>query len=511
MNGERDKIMEKRSSLRSWRERGGKLPEHSEYIIVGVIALVLFALVGYPYLSNRNETKSTAPQINVTVLLNTEQPAKTSAPVKTPVPTTPPPTTLAPKPQSQASAVIPAVLPAPAIRLASPENTTYNTSTPPLNFVVAGSSLDSVLLSVDGGENKTVPHDGSLVSENSFLLSQAFKDDFSAGAGRWTPAAGDWSVKDGRYVPQITENVAVFSVSGFNPNSTRFAVESTARQVGGTSGNGFIIFSYKSKDDFYYAGIYVGRKEVAIGKYDGKPSDKKILTVDSLKSNKDYNLRAEVEDGSVALYLDGVKTIDYDFGELPEGKAGVMTSGSITEFDDFSVYTPLVNGMHNLTIFANNTAGNSSSLTVFFTINAAAAKTEKTEVEKIGGMKENITKNDLDVTLKAFNPSFEIKTGSGRTQTSTLYARIDVELKNMGKDEIQIKLDPKSVLIDNKGEQHIYAKTNHIDELKEATLYPGARIKGAVFFSPAVSFNVKNLKLILLVNNIKYEFAFNNA
>lgn len=131
MNDE-DEFMEKRSILRSWRERKGKPQRRSRIIVVTIAALVFLALV-FGYINF--ESKS-AQQANKT--LNS-----TPTPAKTPF------------------------IPAPSIKIDSPANTTYNTNMVPVSVAVAGSDLDKVLLRLDNGKNVTIPHDRYLAKLNS--------------------------------------------------------------------------------------------------------------------------------------------------------------------------------------------------------------------------------------------------------------------------------------------------------------------------------------------------------
>lgn len=133
MNG-KDELMEKRSILRSWRERKGGTKRRSKVIVITIASLVFLALVfGFIIFGSKS-----AQQANKT--LNS-----TPAPAKTPF------------------------IPAPSIRIDSPANTTYNTSMVPISIAVAGNDLDTVLLRLDNGKNITIPHDSYLAKLDSKL------------------------------------------------------------------------------------------------------------------------------------------------------------------------------------------------------------------------------------------------------------------------------------------------------------------------------------------------------
>jgi len=117
--------------------------------------------------------------------------------------------------------------------------------------------------------------------------------------------------------------------------------------------------------------------------------------------------------------------------------------------------------------------------------------------------------NNITVTLDDFDPSFEITSGTGRSARSYLYARVDITVSNTGGAPVELKLKPEPGLVDDAGNQHLYVKTGHKDELPLGTLHPSGSISGALFFSPEVSIHAKSLTLYVYLNGVEHKFIFN--
>ncbi len=459
MEPEKEKILEKRSSLRSWRERGGKIP-HQNGIIGIVIVVVFLGLVLYPYFTDSDSTSAAKTQ--------------NSPPLPQPTP---------PAIKTTYS------IPAPSIKLRSPENVSYNTSIPLLDLLVAGSSINTIFMSIDGNNNIAIPHDGSLASVKYNLIGeQAIKEDFSKETNQWASVGRGWRIENGRYLVDAKE--ISLSVADLKVNSSHFGIEATVNnRPGGTYSNGFLVFSYSNPDDYYYAGAYIGSKKLAIG---GKGFVSKIDVIeDTLGQGTDYNLNVVVDDGKVDLYYNGIKKLEYDFGTLPPGKAGLLVNGAITEFDDFSLRLPFSDGIHNITIYANNTAGNASYQTVYFTVNTSADP----ETGIIGEIGSPLIKNGLEISVKSVT--------AGDIQTTAW-----ISVKNL-EDKIKpFKLSPSPTIIDNNGTQYESVRVSRSSEIMQTDLYPYANREGAVFFMKLKE-GTSAKRMVLYANGNRFEFDLN--
>ncbi len=460
MESEKEKMLEKRSSLRSWRERGGRIPHQNGIIGIVIVAVVFLGLVLYPYFTDDGGNSISAAKTQNSPSL----PQLTPGAIKTSY-----------------------SIPAPSIKLRSPENVSYNTSIPLLDLLVAGSSINTIFMSIDGNENIAVPHDGSLASEKYNLLGeQAIKEDFSRETNKWASVGRGWKIENGRYL--VDTNEISLSVADLKVNSSGFGIETTVNnRPGGTYSNGFLVFSYSNPDDFYYAGAYIGSKKLAIG---GKGFVSKIdVYEDTLGQGIDYKLNVVVDGGKVDLYYNGIKKLEYDFGTLPPGKVGLLVNGAITEFDDFSLRLPFSDGIHKITIYANNTAGNASYQTVYFTVNTSA------EPGKIGKIGVPLIKSGLEITVKSVI--------AGDVQTTAW-----ISVKNL-EDKIKpFKLSPSPTIIDNNGTQYESVRVSRSSEIMQTDLYPYANREGAVFFMKLKE-GTSAKRMVLYANGDRFEFDLN--
>jgi hypothetical protein len=456
MDGERKKIMEKRSSLRSWRERGGKLPRRDMYTIIAGVFIVLLALIFYSFLSNNasnssslSEQQNKTPSLPENISKSTPKAAKVQAP---------------------------------SIKLNSPKNVIYNTSTPPLDLVVSGNNLSVVLFSVDGGGNITIPHDGKTAITKTPLLIQVFHDEFS-NENKWTNVGGKWNVKNGRYAAEPSGNFSI-ALADMNITANKFAIECTINNKGPNASEG-LIFSYKNSSDFYYAIALEDTRQWAIGKYDGKFNHKTVVNDSKLQVKKDYRIKLLIIDGEVTLYTDGIEKAKYNFGTLQERSHGLLAINSSTEFDDFSVFLPLSDGGHKLDIFAKDTAGNISSQTVNFNVS----------LDVVGKLGMPIAKKGIEITLQSVTPSI-------------LYTRVGVSARNMEATEKLFKLTPSPILIGNMGNQYENIKVARSGEISQTNLYGMAKRDGAVYFE-RLKEGDRPKKIVLYVNGDKLEFMLN--
>ncbi len=407
-------------------------------------------------------------------------------------------------PETSPSVVSPISMPAPSIKIYSPKNTTYNTSTPLLSFIVAGSNLDTVLLSVDGGENITLPHDGTIAKIDFAKGYPLFIEDFSGRAKRWSGSG--FKVTNGEYVSSKGDVVAG------NENWDDYCVEA---KVNIKSGKNVAYLGLRWKDGIFY-GIHTfsGRiNEIKLVK--SPPYTLLISAQTNIKRNKWHTWKICAEKNNIRAYIDGIKYIEYIDNVNPnlQGKIRIIAENTLAHFDDIVVYKPLSNGLHSLTIFANNTAGNASSATVFFAVNTTSVEEIK---DKDAGMRETLRKEGFEVTLKYFEIRKEVKVYPNALKQEQ-YAEIKtqsvltLQVKNIEETEKPFKLEPTAVMVDDLGNQYqmrVYKYTDVSNQIEQVTIYPGVTREGVILFDP-VSLEAKKLTLYLYINGIKYTFVFN--
>lgn len=456
MEGDRRKIMEKRSSLKSWRERGGKLPRSNMYIVIAGVFIVLIALLFYSFsINSAGYNSSLSRQQNKTPSLpeNISKSTPRASNVQTP-----------------------------DIKLKSPKNLIYNTSTPPIDLVVSGINLSTILLSIDSGGNITIPHNEKTAIVEMPLFVQVLKDDFS-NQQKWTNVDGKWSIENGRYTATSPDNLSI-ALADMNISANKFAIEGTINNQG-TNSSGGLIFSYSNSSDFYYAIALGGTKQWVIGRYNGKFDHKTVVNDSNLQMNKDYRIELVFINGVATLFADGIETAKYNFGTLQEGSPGLLAINSGTEFDDFSVFSPLSDGSHKLTIVAKETAGNTSSQTVNFNVS----------LDVVGQLGIPVVKKGLEITVMSATPTM-------------FFTSILVQVRNMENTEKIFKLAPNPILLANTGNQYDRITKARSNEIIQTNLYAMAKREGFVYFD-----NLKEgespEKLVLYINGDKLEFMLN--
>lgn len=465
---DREKIMEKRASLRSWRERGGKMPRNVEFIGAGLIAIIFLALIASSFLD--------VPQINNT----TEQPKKT--PVPTPAPVS----------AKSSTSLSPVSIPAPSIKINSPENITYNTGTPPLDFIVAGSNLDSVLLSVDGGPQVAVPHDGTIARIDFAKGDPLFIEDFSGGAQRWK---NRWKVVDGKYA----SGSGTTSTGGAEWNNYTF--EAKIKLESGKDIN-VQLKSDDNEKNYYRLQTADAYGSITLYKIEKDETTEKGYIVRKLTSSSlpkinpaDWHTWKITSNGSdVGFFLDDVQHLKInDPNPYLNGKISLATFDSLAYFDNIVIYKTLGSGPHSLTIFANNTNGNTSSQTVYFTVNSSLAKADEVVVGKIG---VPVVKKGFEITVKS-------------VISSNQYTSVWLSVKNLEDNVKTLKLGPGNIIIDDKGQQYESIKVPRSAELVQTDIYPLAMREGGVYFEKLGDNSRRLQRLVLYVNGEKLEFLLN--
>ena len=400
-------------------------------------------------------------------------------------------------------------VPPPKIVLYSPENTTYATSLPPVKFRVYGPYLDTVLLSIDGKENISIPHDGYIAeveaSSTFDMLNESFEAENALAA--WSaPKQGytssiDSESYDGKRSLKVTTTKASQGWSWISreldviPGAKyRIVTHIKAENVKGLH---IAINAFDGSKWFRLANVPPGTD----GTFDWREFSATVNIPNNVRKIKIHLNHGWSLDGSnpAIAWFDAIEI-------YPLTRVQTLNERKTLLLQNFS------NGLHSLVLFANNSLGNVSTSTVYFTINATSEEKEKTYT-----LGDTIRAGSLEVTLKRFYGMVEVEVV--KNTLSETYARVDIEVKNIGDKEIKLKFTPYNpVLIDNEGNTYDYTYVKikdaagrwvpHPDQLNLDVLYPGAIRKGAIFFKPDVSVFAKNLTLAIYLNGEKYEFKF---
>jgi|Deesub1362A_J573_1020465.scaffolds.fasta_scaffold01281_4 hypothetical protein len=487
-------IDERRREVRSRIQRKSKEKTNiylGVALLIVIFAFILFSAMsgGSPAAGNTSEAKDTSiptAELTLTPTLNKE----TSVEVVS--------------------------IPPPSIRINSPENKTYNTSLPTLDFIVAGSKIDTVLLSVDGGANITIPHDGTLAEIDFSKGNPIFIEDFSGGVERWGNNR-NWKADNGKYVLKS-------GTSSFGSLSWKdYILEIKTKIVSGKDisvdfrwDGGKRHYRLQTNDAYGNLNLYKMDERGYTSLFSSK--------LPNLKTNDWHTWKIVANGSNIQAYIDNVQYIDYTDGYNPylKGGARLRLADTSAEYDYVQAYKPFTNGPHNLTIFANNSAGYSNSKTIYFTTNES--KDEISVVEKVNfcGMKGTITNGDLSVTLEGYAPSYKVISYSGSDEIELYYSRVNISIKNVGDEKTYLSFSPNEpILIDNKGGIYDYYKLkikredgviiDHPDQLKLGVSYPNTKKKGCIFFYPTIDTDVEELDFILFLNGEKYEFKWDRS
>lgn len=456
---ERKQIMEKRSSLRSWRERGGKMPGRAGLVGAGLVIMIFLAVAASSFLAMPQGNSSSSSE------LVKKTPVPT--PMKTPV-------------------ISSESIPSPSIKVNIPENISHDT--PPLDFMVAGSNLDSIFISMDGGVQVAIPHDGTLAKIDFAKGYPLFIDDFSGTLkGRWKQS-GTWRMEGGIYT-------SGGGFSGFgNPEWDDNIIEVRTRITSGKDMS--VEMRWDGANNFYRVQTPDAYGNLNLFKIDSKGSSRlsgaKLSGIDPAKWHT-WKIAANGSD--IKIFIDETEYIRYTDADGPflKGNSRLRATNTNAEFDYVNVYRPLSNGDHKLTIFANNTAGNSSSQTVYFTVNTTSKATETT----VGKFGVPLIKNGLNITVK-------------NVVLANLYTNIWISVRNTEDTEKQFKLGVGSFILDDNGQQYEFIKVPRTAEIAQTNLYPEAMREGAVYFEK-VKEGRSVKKIVLNINGEAFEFIMDQG
>ena len=412
----------------------------------------------------------------------------------------------------QASAILP-----PSIKIRSPENTTYN-KTPDIDFVVAG-NLNSVILFIDG-EKIPVPHDSAIASVDESITYREFNETFEE-----PESFRKWSEPSRGYTAVLEEFggdncIRIFT---YNPSkgwswikrefdvipSVWYTVSAEMR-VHNMQGLHIAVDGYSDKG--WKRLVTLGGKSTKWEEYSASfyvPHEVKKIRINL---NAGWSL-----DGTNPAYawIDDIRIYPHPAIQLINNRSVLF----IKELEE---------GYHNLTIFANNTAGESNTVTVGFKI----SRQEEGEIaeekeEEIYGMRDTITRGDIAVTLEGYSPDYTVQSYSGSKIIELKYTRVNLTIENRGEEEITLHFTPyEPVLIGyrfypGRGEIYDYMKLRikredgivieHPDQIEKDVIFPDTEKEGAIFFYPSIDSDISKLKLILYLNNEKFEFIWDRS
>ncbi len=135
-----------------------------------------------------------------------------------------------------------------------------------------------------------------------------FSDDFSAGDGKWTRAAGKgaWAVKDGAYV-QSDENAENTLVTAGDPGWQNYDLKVRATKKSGKEGF-MVAFGVKDSGNHYWWNLGGwNNTRSAVEKTVGGAKQTMVEDGTKIETGRSYDLRVEVRGRQVTLYLDGEK------------------------------------------------------------------------------------------------------------------------------------------------------------------------------------------------------------
>ncbi|MEV4477475.1 alpha-L-arabinofuranosidase C-terminal domain-containing protein [Nonomuraea sp. NPDC049504] len=158
-----------------------------------------------------------------------------------------------------------------------------------------------------GAWNTAVRYDDVKVTaaDGTVLLA----DDFSAGAGRWSPGLGTWAVQDGAYV-QTAQVEDARSTAG-SADWSNYTIEVTARKTAGAEGF-LIMFGVRDSGNYYWwnvGGWNNTQSAVEKAVNGGKSSIATSST--TVETGRDHRLKVQVSGRTITTWLDGEKVDEF--------------------------------------------------------------------------------------------------------------------------------------------------------------------------------------------------------
>ncbi|NJP97176.1 alpha-N-arabinofuranosidase [Nonomuraea sp. FMUSA5-5] len=158
-----------------------------------------------------------------------------------------------------------------------------------------------------GAWNTAVRYDDVKVTaaDGTVLLS----DDFSAGAGRWTPGPGTWAVQDGAYA-QSAQVEDARSTAG-SADWSNYTIEATARKTAGAEGF-LLMFGVRDTGTFYWWNVGGwNNTQSAVEKAVGGGKSSIATSSTTVETGRDYHLKVRVSGRRITTWLDGQQVNDF--------------------------------------------------------------------------------------------------------------------------------------------------------------------------------------------------------
>ncbi|MGW5265355.1 alpha-L-arabinofuranosidase C-terminal domain-containing protein [Microbispora sp. NPDC004025] len=176
---------------------------------------------------------------------------------------------------------------------------TYKASPLPVDDIKGAIGLGSWSTQVRYDDVKVTGADGTVL----------FSDDFSNGAGKWTPGQGTWGVQDGAYVQ--TANVTDARSTAGSADWSNYTLEVTARKTGGAEGF-LVMFGAKDTGDFYWWNIGGwNNTQSAIEKATNGAKSSIATSGTTVQTGRDYTIKIQVAGRRITTWLDGQKINDF--------------------------------------------------------------------------------------------------------------------------------------------------------------------------------------------------------
>jgi hypothetical protein len=465
-----DKLSEKRAALRSRSIVKEPIKSYPKQIFVGITITILFVLIlignsfqnvnPSPGFSQGNNTSKTNVSVSNEVDVASFDSGLTGLNSDLSVPT---------------------------MKIISPKNNSVvDSTTPQLEFLVAGNNLDDVILSVDDNDTTKVPHDGKFAEINFAKLGLIFIEDFSGGAERWNPISGDWDIIDGAYF-QRNYNKGINGEAYYPLNSNEYIVEYRTKivNVGNTLQSKFNFLGKTGSS--YCVVLFAKEKKVGLLRTDNWAA---IKIIDyPIQPDIWYKIKLIVNNTQIDVFVNNELVIDAKVNLFSGEGISLSSWESQVYFDDIQAYTPLINGPHKLILSAKNKGNAYSVNTVYFTVNATSPAVAENIRYTVGS---TITKGGISVRLERVNIL---------DYTSSIW----IYVENNNDFIIPLRLSPAPVIIDNFGTQYENIKIERSAEIAQTELQPNSNRAGAVFFE-RLKEGAKPKKLILNMNGKSFEY-----
>ncbi|MEZ6046651.1 MAG: hypothetical protein R3C11_13970 [Planctomycetaceae bacterium] len=205
-----------------------------------------------------------------------------------------------------------------------------------------------------GARNTSVRFDDLQVSlENDpNALSLPYLEDFNESRGEdFSLDAREWSIAGTPSNRHITSRgttpygISLASLKVNNPygDPLEISADISVNEDPSLWKNGFIIFDYKSEQDFKYAGFFAGQNQWVIGHYQQNWSNR-LVEIDwdnvgrNIISDQYYQVKVRLNGGNVELLADNemIATADFHTSVTSNG-VGFASDNSRTSFDNFSI------------------------------------------------------------------------------------------------------------------------------------------------------------------------------